>query len=70
MEHKFKGFCWDKEGKKAASEEELRAKIEEAKNPSITFKLSELENFDVDALKEKVKKESEFTFYGKFEPEQ
>lgn len=70
MEHKFKGFYWNKEGTKRASAEEINAKIEEAKDPSITFKLSELENLNVDTLKKKLEEgKEEITFYGKFEPE-
>lgn len=71
MENKFKGYYWDKESKKPASAEEINAKIEEAKDPSITFKLSELENLNVDTLKKKLEEgKEEITFYGKFEPEQ
>lgn len=68
MENKFKGFYWDKESKKPASAEEINAKIEEAKDPSITFKLSELENLKVDTLQKKLEVcNGEITFYGKFE---
>lgn len=68
MEHKFKGFYLDKESKKPASADEINAKIEEAKDPSITFKLSELENLNVDTLKKKLEEsKEEITFYGKFE---
>ena len=66
MENKFKGYYWDKESKKPASAEEINAKIEEAKDPSITFKLSELENLNVDTLKKKLEEgKEEITFYGK-----
>ena len=51
MEHKFKGFYWDKDCKKKASEKDIMAKVKEAKDPAITFKLSELENLNVDTLK-------------------
>lgn len=68
MENKFTGYYWDKESKKPASAEEINAKIEEAKDPSITFKLSELENLNVDTLKKKFEVcNGEITFYGKFE---
>lgn len=68
MENKFTGYYWDKEGKKPASAEEINAKIEEAKDPSITFKLSELENLKVDTLQKKLEEgKEEITFYGKFE---
>lgn len=62
MKNKFSGFYWDKESKKPASAEKINAKIEEAKDPSITFKLSELENLNVDTLKKKLEESSgEFT---------
>ena len=68
MKNKFSGFYWDKEGKKPASADEINAKIGEAKDPSITFKLSELENLNVDTLKKKLEEsKEEITFYGKFE---
>lgn len=44
------------------------AKVKEAKDPAITFKLSELENLNVDTLKKKLEESSgEFTFYCKCE---
>jgi hypothetical protein len=68
MEHKFKGFYWDKDCKKKASEKDIMAKVKEAKDPAITFKLSELENLNVDTLKKKLEESSgEFTFYCKCE---
>ena len=68
MGYKFKGFYWNKEGTKRASEKDIMAKVKEAKDPSITFKLSELENLKVDTLKKKLEEgKEEITFYGKFE---
>ena len=68
MENKFKGFYWDKEGKKKASSKDIMEKLEEAKDPEITVKLSDLK--DTNKLMQKLEVcNGEFTFYGKFEPE-
>lgn len=66
MEYKFKGFYWDKESKKKASEKDIMAKVEEAKDPEITVKLSDLK--DTSKLMQKLEVDNkEITFYCKFD---
>ena len=66
MENKFKGFYWDKEGKKKASPKEINEKVEELQDPFITLKLSDLK--DINKLMQKLEVcNGEITFYGKFE---
>ena len=65
MEYKFKGFFADKEGKQKMNAKNIREKIEEAKKPEITVKLSELKN--INKLVQKLKEGNDgITFYGKF----
>ena len=66
MERQFKGFYLDKEGKQKLTAKDLRKKIEEAEDPEITVKLSDLK--DINKLLQKFKDGTEeITFYGKFE---
>ena len=69
MEHKFKGFYLDKEGKQQVNPEEISAKVKDLKDPEITFKLNELEHLDLKTLiTSKVDEANEgITFYAKFE---
>ena len=62
MEHKIKGFCWDKESTKKASSKDIMEKLEEAKDPEITVKFSDL--IDLSKLRQKLEEgNKEVTFY-------
>lgn len=69
MEHKFKGFYLDKEGKRKASPKEINEKVEELQDPFITLKLSALEEINLQSLlKLKIEEVNNgLTFYCKFE---
>ena len=43
----FKGFYWDKEGKKKASPNEINKEVEALQDPFITLKISALGQIDL-----------------------
>ena len=69
IEHKFKGFYWNKECTKRASPKEINEKVEDLQDPFITLKLSALEKINLQSLlKLKIEEVNNgLTFYCKFE---
>lgn len=65
MENKFKGFYWDKEGKKKASPNEINNEVEVLTDPFITLKISAQGQIDLQRWLKFEKINNGVTFYGK-----